>query len=114
MEMTQNITILSVGKPYSIANDATKEYNSGCTMWYCNTSDITGKIMDNNSGVLGHAPVKQTMPVEFYEEAKIVGIPAQAIGKFAMRNKGTGMVLVLEGYEWVKASSSEPAKEKGK
>lgn len=105
MEIKEMITILSVGKPYSIANEATKEFNEGCTIWYTETSDITEKKFDE-SGLLGHAPVKQTMPVAFYDAAKEIGIPALAEGTFVMRNKGTTMSLVLAGIEFIKEDSS--------
>lgn len=105
----EEITILSVGKPWSMADDTNKTYNAGCTMWYLNTPDVYEKDYDEDTGAVGYTPIKQTMAPEFYEHVKAVGLPAKAIGTFVQRNKGTGMVLVLSGIKLLDDVSSSDA-----
>lgn len=105
----EEILILSVGKPWSMADDSNKTYNAGCTMWYLNTPDVFEKDFDEDTGTVGYSPIKQTMAPEFYEHVKVVGLPAKAIGTFVQRNKGTGMVLALSGIKLIEAGASSDA-----
>lgn len=102
----EEITILSVAKPWSMADDNNKVYNTGCTMWYCNTPDIYQKNFDDDTQTVGHAPIKQTMPAEFHAYVKEFGLPCKAVGEFVMRNKGTGIAVVLSGVEFPELSKT--------
>ncbi len=102
----EEIVILSVGKPWSIADEASKTYNAGATMWYVNAPDVYDKWYDEDTGTVGNAPIKQTMPPEFYEYVKSIGLPAKAVGTFVQRNKSGGMVLVLSGVRFLEATET--------
>ena len=75
--MEEKILVLSVGKPYDIAAED-GSHITGCSMMYINADDVNVPFADADSGELGYTPVKERMPVEFYERAKAQGLPAVA------------------------------------
>lgn len=98
--MEDLIIILSVGKPYDIPNeDGT--HTTGCTMNYIPTQDINVTSENRDSGELGYVPVKEKMPVTFYDNARIHGLPAVAKVTYGMKNSGGKQVLYIKGLDFV-------------
>ena len=103
--MNTLITVLSVGKPYDIAPESgVGEHTVGCTMSYVSTGDISASNYDEGTGTLGFAPVKDKMPVEFYEVAKATGLPAVASVEFGMKASGGKNVLYIQKLDFVQSS----------
>lgn len=100
--MDEFITVLSVGKPYDIAPDSgVGEHITGCTMQYVATQDITANNFDEETGTIGYMPLKERMPVEFYERAKAQGLPAIARVVYGMKSSGGKMTLYIKGLDFV-------------
>lgn len=100
--MNALITVLSVGKPYDIAPESgVGEHTVGCTMSYVSTGDISASNYDEGTGTLGYVPVKEKMPVEFYEVAKAVGLPSVASVEFGMKASGGKNVLYIQKLDFV-------------
>ena len=98
--MEDLVIILSVGKPYDITNeDGT--HTTGCTMNYIATQDINQISENPDSGELGYVPVKERMPVDFYERAKAQGLPATAKVVYGMKNSGGKQTLFIKGLDFV-------------
>ena len=98
--MNALITVLSVGKPYDIAPESgVGEHTVGCT-----TGDISASNYNEGTGTLGYAPVKEKMPVEFYEVAKATGLPAVASVEFGMKASGGKNVLYIQKLDFVQSS----------
>ena len=95
--MEQQVLIISVGKPYSLTTDDGKNL-SGCKMYYLPTTDLT-TVSESESG-LGYAPLIETMPYDFYERAKQVGIPCRAKLTLAMRTEKGKQVLKVVGLDF--------------
>ena len=90
--MEDLIIILSVGKPYDIPNeDGT--HTTGCTMNYITTNNINQTSEDAETGLLGYAPVKERMPITFYDRAKAQGLPAVAKVTYGMKNSAGKQTL---------------------
>lgn len=100
--MEDLITILSVGKPYDIAPESgVGEHVVGCTMFYVACGDISASHFDEETGTLGYAPLREKMPVDFYERAKAVGLPALAKVQYGMKASGGKTVLYIKGLDFV-------------
>ncbi len=100
--MEDLITILSVGKPYDIAPESgVGEHVVGCTMQYVTTGDISASHFDEETGTLGYAPLREKMPVDFYERAKAVGLPTVAKVQYGMKASGGKTVLYIKGLDFV-------------
>ena len=99
--MEEDIYILSVGAGYSFQTQEGKQLE-GCTMYYVMAGDLKQKE-DSESGQLGYAPLKESMPLNFYDRAKANGIPCVARGTFAMRTQSGKQVLKLVGVDFVPA-----------
>jgi hypothetical protein len=105
--MEDLVIILSVGKPYDITNeDGT--HTTGCTMNYIATQDINQTSENPDSGELGYVPVKEKMPVTFYDNARIHGLPAVAKVTYGMRNSGGKQVLYIKALDFV--GNKQPSK----
>lgn len=92
--MEELVTVLSV-KAYSFTNDKGEELK-GCTVHYypCAKFDKKEEInSDGVSGTLGLQPLKCSMPFEFFNDSKKVGIPCMAKVEYVMRNVQGQMVL---------------------
>lgn len=68
-------------------------------MHYLMTSDVNFPV--ENDGVLGSVPSKESMPTDFYNKAKSVGLPAYADVEFGMKNSGGKTVLFIKGLDFV-------------
>lgn len=100
--MEDLITILSVGKPYDIPpDDGRGEHVVGCTMSYVACGDISASHFDEETGTLGYSPLREKMPVDFYERAKAVGLPALAKVQYGMKASGGKTVLYIKGLDFV-------------
>lgn len=99
--MEEKILVLSVGKPYDIAAED-GSHITGCSMMYINAADVNVPYADEDSGEIGYIPVKERMPVEFYERAKAQGLPSAADVVFGMKNGAGGKrVLYIKGLDFV-------------
>lgn len=99
--MKERVIVLSVSKPYDIAMEDGDRL-TGCSMMYINTADVNVPYFDEDSGEIGYIPVKERMPVEFYERAKAQGLPAAADVVFGMKNGAGGKrVLYIKGLDFV-------------
>lgn len=108
--MEDFITILSVGRPYDIAPESgVGDHVTGCTMSYVTTQDITANNVDEETGTLGYAPLKERMPVEFYEIAKANGLPAVAKVVYGMKSSGGKQTLYIKGLDFVPVSGAAKA-----
>ena len=97
----EEITILSVGKPYSFKPEGSNDELSGCTMHYITTTSFEPKE-DKDNGLLGYIPLKSSMPTTFYERIKENGgAPCKALVTYVMRNKGGQQVLVVDGIDFI-------------
>lgn len=104
--MEDFITVLSVGKPYDIAPESgVGEHIVGCTMSYVASGDLSTNHFDEETGTLGYAPLKEKMPVDFYESAKAVGLPALAKVQYGMKASGGKTVLYIKGLDFVPANA---------
>ena len=108
--MEDLITILSVGKPYDIAPESgVGEHVVGCTMQYVTTGDISASHFDEETETLGYAPLREKMPVDFYERAKAVGLPTVAKVQYGMKASGGKTVLYIKGLDFVPVSGAAKA-----
>jgi len=107
--MEDFITILSVGRPYDIAPESGGDHVIGCTMSYVTTQDIAANHIDEETGTLGYAPLKERMPVEFYERAKSNGLPAVAKVVYGMKSSGGKQTLYIKGLDFVPVSGAAKA-----
>ena len=108
--MNALITVLSVGKPYDLPPETgVGEHTVGCTMSYVSTCDISATSYDEATGTLGYAPVKEKMPVEFYEVAKAAGLPAVASVEFGMKASGGKNVLYIQKLDFVPSDKAAKA-----
>lgn len=98
--MEEKIIILSVGKAWHIKDDNGNVTMEGCTMWYYPAGDL--KKIEQEDGVLGCQPVKETVNVNFYERAKEVGLPAVANVVYGMKNSGGKQTLYIKGIDFEK------------
>ncbi|MGN0328828.1 MAG: hypothetical protein ACI4D4_07585 [Lachnospira sp.] len=106
--MGEFIIVLSVGKPYDIAPESgVGEHVTGCTMQYVAAQDISAKYFDEDTGTVGYAPLKERMPVEFYESAKSNGLPALAKVVYGMKSSGGKQTLYIKGLDFVSASKTK-------
>ena len=103
--MKDRILVVSVGKPYDFKTDDGKDL-SGCAMHYLMTEDVNKS--SENDGVLGYTPCKESMPTDFYNKAKEVGLPAYADVVFGMKNSGGKTVLYIQGLDF--APKTAPGK----
>lgn len=107
--MDEFITILSVGKPYDIPPDSgVGEHITGCTMNYIAAQDINVTNFDEETGSLGYVPLRERMPVDFYERAKSVGLPAVAKVVYGMKSSGGKMTLYIKCLDFV--GNKQPSK----
>lgn len=98
--MEDLIIILSVGKPYDIPNeDGT--HTTGCTMNYITTNNINQTSEDTETGLLGYAPVKERMPITFYDRAKAQGLPAVAKVMYGMKNSAGKQTLYIKVLDFI-------------
>lgn len=103
--MEDLITILSVGKPYDIAPESgVGDHIVGCTMSYVSTGDVTAAHVDEETGTLGYSPLKEKMPVDFYERAKAVGLPTVAKVQYGMKASGGKTVLYIKGLDFIQST----------
>lgn len=110
-KMEDFITVLSVGKPYDIAPESgVGEHVIGCTMSYVATQDISSNHVDEETGTLGYTPLKERMPVEFYERAKSQGLPSVAKVVYGMKTSGGKTVLYIKGLDFVPFSGAKASK----
>ena len=108
--MEDFITVLSVGKPYDIVpENGAGDRVTGCTMSYVTTQDITANYADEETGTLGYAPLKERMPVEFYEIAKANGLPAVAKVVYGMKSSGGKQTIYIKGLDFVPVSGAAKA-----
>lgn len=108
--MDEFITVLSCGKPYDIAPESgVGEHVTGCTMQYVATQDISSNFIDEDTGTIGYAPLKERMPVEFYERAKANGLPAVAKVVYGMKSSGGKQTLYIKGLDFVPVSGASKA-----
>uniref|UniRef100_UPI00402667F2 hypothetical protein n=1 Tax=Lachnospira sp. TaxID=2049031 RepID=UPI00402667F2 len=98
--MEDFVIVLSVGRPYDIASED-GSHITGCTMSYIATQDINQISENPDSGELGYVPVKERMPVDFYERAKAQGLPATAKVVYGMKNSGGKQTLFIKGLDFV-------------
>ena len=98
--MEDFVIVLSVGKPYDIASED-GSHITGCTMSYIATQDINQTSENPDSGELGYVPVKEKMPVTFYDNARIHGLPAVAKVTYGMKNSGGKQVLYIKALDFV-------------
>lgn len=98
--MEDYIIILGVGKPYDISSED-GSHITGCSMSYIAAADINAVNADPDSGELGYIPIKERMPVDFYQRAKVHGLPASAKVTYGMKNSGGKQVLYIKGLDFV-------------
>lgn len=98
--MKERVIVLSVGKPYDIASED-GNHITGCSMMYINCENVNVTHEDVDSGELGYTPVKERMPVEFYDRARVQGLPALADVEFGMKNSAGKRVLYIKGLDFV-------------
>lgn len=95
--MDEFITILSVGKPYSFTPEGQTAPMEGCSMYYLPSADLKPNEAD---GLLGYQPLKETMPVSFYDTARAHGIPCKAKVHYVMRIASGKQVLRIDGIDF--------------
>ena len=78
MDTVERSLVLSVGKPYDFVPDGEKESICGCKVYYIGAADVSKKVVSEEDGTLGYFPQKITMPPEFFNIAKSVGLPCYA------------------------------------
>lgn len=96
--MEEKIIVLSCGAPWEIKNDNGSVGLSGCTVWYYPAADLN-KVEDED-GVIGLQPVKQSFPVNFHDRAKEVGLPAVATVHYGMKNSNGKQTLYIKGLDF--------------
>ena len=104
--MEDYIIVLGVGKPYDIASED-GSHITGCSMSYIAAADINVVNADPDSGELGYIPIKERMPVDFYERAKAQGLPASAKVMYGMKNSGGKQTLYIKCLDFVGAKPSK-------
>lgn len=95
--MEDFVIVLSVGRPYDIASED-GSHITGCTMSYIATQDINVTSENTDSGELGYVPVKERMPVDFYERAKAQGLPATAKVVYGMKTAVASRHFLLKAW----------------
>ena len=95
--MEQRIIILSVDR-YNMTTDDGKTMK-GCTMFYYPSDNLNPTDYGEDS--LGNKPTKESMPYEFFEEAKLHGIPCTAKVSYVMRPKNGNIVLKVDKLEFL-------------
>lgn len=112
----QKATLLSVGKPYRIVDQATGNVTEGCSMFYILHDGFPNYSITGDDGTLGIVPAKASMPTEFYKDAAKCGIPCIAEIEFVMRVSGGKMVVTPSKVTLPSSSSysfaSDEAREK--
>lgn len=98
--MEDYIIVLGVGKPYDIASED-GSHITGCSMSYIATADINTVNADPDSGELGYIPIKERMPVTFYDRASAHGLPAVAKVTYGMKNSAGKQTLYIKGLDFV-------------
>lgn len=101
--MEDIIIVLSCGQPYDIASED-GSHIVGCSMSYITTQDINVVSEDSDSGQLGYGPVKERMPVTFYDRAKTQGLPCKARVTYGMKNSGGKQTLYIKGLDFIDSS----------
>ena len=96
--MEEKIIVLSCGIPWHIKDDNGVVTMEGCTIWYYPAATLD-KVEDED-GILGLQPVKQSFPVNFYERAKEVGLPALATVRYGMKNSNGKQTLYIKGLDF--------------
>ena len=76
-------------------------------MSYIATQDINQTSENPDSEELGYVPVKERMPVDFYERAKAQGLPATAKVVYGMKNSGGKQTLFIKGLDFVGTKPSK-------
>lgn len=96
MNTVERSLILSVGKPYDFVPEGEKESICGCKVFYIGAEDILKKVFSEEDGTLGYFPQKVTMPPEFFNSAKSVGLPCYADITYNIKltSKGTDVDIV--------------------
>ena len=102
--MEDYIIVLGVGKPYDISSED-GSHITGCSMSYIATADINAVNADPDSGELGYIPIKERMPVDFYERAQAQGLPASAKVVYGMKNSGGKQTLYIKELDFVGKTS---------
>jgi hypothetical protein len=98
--MEDYIIVLGVGKPYDVASED-GSHITGCSMSYITTQDINQTVENPDSGELGYVPVKERMPITFYDRAKAHGLPAVAKAVYGMKNSGGKQTLYIKCLDFV-------------
>ena len=98
--MEEKILILSVNKPYSFTPEGSSDVMEGCTMYYL-SADKNLKPVETDNG-LGYLPLKEKMPVDFYERIKSIGVPCEAKVHYVMRVSNGKNVLKIDGIDFLK------------
>ena len=95
--MRQKVIILSCGEPWSIKDEKTGVVErEGVTIHYIMAEEL--KPCDND-GVLGYAPVKESVNKSFYDVFKKLGVPCVLDAEMGIKTvKGTP-VLFIQGFD---------------
>ena len=94
--MKQNVIILSCGEPWAFKDEKTGEERSGVSIHYIMADDLTPK---DDNGVLGYAPVKESVGKSFYDVFKKLGVPCSIPAEFGMKTKNGSTILYIQGFD---------------
>ena len=98
--MEEKVMILSADG-WSLVDENTGEVKSGTSCWYY-AGDTFSPVV-NSEKSLGKKPLKASMPAEFIEELKKVGVPCVALAKYRLQNSQGRQILVVENFELTKS-----------
>lgn len=107
MEVKQRSLILSVGKPYNFVPEGETEALTGCKMYYVGTDNIANTYVDSENETLGYFPQKYTMPTEFYEVAKNVGLPCYADITYTIKLTAKGSDVSITSVNFVESKGNK-------
>ena len=102
MQVKNRCFVLSVGKPYNFIPEGETEPLTGCKMYYLGTSDVLKTFVDEENGSLGHFPQKATMPTEFFDSVREVGLPCYADITYDLRFTSKGTDLTISSVDFIK------------
>lgn len=98
--MEEKVIILSADF-WSLVDETTGQIKSGTSCWYYAGENLNPVVNTDNS--LGKKPLKASMPAEFIEEVKKVGVPCVAIAKYRLQNSQGKQILVVDSFELTKS-----------
>ena len=98
--MEEKVMILSADA-WSLVDENTGEVKSGTSCWYY-AGDTFSPVV-NSEKSLGKKPLKASMPADFIEDLKNVGVPCVALAKYRLQNSQGRQILVVENFELTKS-----------